>query len=109
MSTTTTARMGPSPSHNWFLEKCKKTACWILFQVGLRSPGIMRRPKLSCGAPAAALQGVINGIMRRVTRLVCVGLKHHCQDDAECWEERGDACCYDFSDFNGQSLDSVER
>ena len=44
-----------------------------------------------------------------VTRLVCVGLKHHCQDDAECWEERGDACCYDFSDFNGQSLDSVER
>ena len=60
MSTTTTARMGPSPSHNWFLEKCQKTACWILFQVGLRSPGIMRRPKLSCGAPAAALQGVIN-------------------------------------------------
>jgi len=32
-----------------------------------------------------------------------------CKDDAECWEERGDACCYDFSDFNGQSLDSVER
>ena len=66
VSTTTTARMGPSPSHNWFLEKCKKkTACWILFQVGLRSPGIMRRPKLSCGAPAAALQGVINAIMLR--------------------------------------------
>ena len=52
-------------SHNWFHEKCKKTACWILFQVGLRSPGIMRRPKLSCGAPAAALQGVINAIMLR--------------------------------------------
>jgi len=32
-----------------------------------------------------------------------------CQDDAECWEERGDKCCYDFSEFNGQTLNSVGR
>lgn len=32
-----------------------------------------------------------------------------CQDDAECWEERGDKCCYDFSNFNGQSLSFVQR
>ena len=31
------------------------------------------------------------------------------KDDAECWEERGDKCCYDFSSFNGQTLNSVGR
>ena len=31
------------------------------------------------------------------------------QDDAECWEERGDKCCYDFSEFNGETLNSIGR
>jgi len=57
------------------------------------SEGLVCVPPGSCGDPSylAVLQQL------------------PCQDDAECWEERGDKCCYDFSDFNGETLNSVGR
>jgi len=57
------------------------------------SDGLVCVPPGSCGDPSylAVLQQL------------------PCQDDAECWEERGDKCCYDFSEFNGETLNSIGR
>ena len=44
-----------------------------------------------------------------VTQVMVMVVFQKTQDDAECWEERGDKCCYDFSEFNGETLNSIGR
>ena len=104
-------------------------------QVGVRPSWILRRPKLSGSAAAAPLPGdselrcIFLGLVvppNNVTQVMVMVVpptkqcnsgngngghtkENATQDDAECWEERGDKCCYDFSDFNGETLNSIGR
>ena len=104
MSTTTTAQTGQSPMYTFALPDDDEKYSEQYFQAGLCPSWVVRRPKLSGSSSAAPLPGDSG-----FRCLFLVRPNDVTQDDAECWEERGDKCCYDFSEFNGENLNSIGR
>ena len=104
VSTTTTAQTGQSPMYTFALPDDDEKYSEQYFQAGLCPSWVVRRPKLFGSSSATPLPGYSG-----FRCLFLVRPNDVTQDDAECWEERGDKCCYDFSEFNGENLNSIGR